>query len=136
MTNRICYELITALQENEVAVCGSNLAGRHGAGFALYCKENFSAEYGIGFGPTGQCYMIPTKDRNINALPISQIQTYVSIFIQYAKSNSATIFKVSSVGCGLAGYTPTEIAPLFRGAVKLNNVHLPIEFWDILNQKK
>jgi len=133
---RICNEPITALAKNEIAVCGSNLAGRHGAGFARYCAKNFAAKYGVFSGLTGKCYMIPTKDRNIKTLPISDIEPYVSKFIEYAKANSDKIFKVSSIGCGLAGYTPAEMAPLFQDAVELSNVELPKEFWDVLNEKK
>lgn len=136
MTNRICYEPVDELYPHEVAVCGSNTAGIHGAGFAKYCKENFGAEYGVGHGPTGQCYMIPTKARDIRTLPLDHIETYVKVFIEYAKLNPATVFKVSSIGCGLAGYSPEQIAPLFKDAVTVNNIHLPIKFWDILNSIK
>jgi len=35
----------------------------------------------------------------------------------------------------LAGYTPEQIAPLFRECMELENVWLPQEFWDILNKE-
>jgi hypothetical protein len=38
-------------------------------------------------------------------------------------------FLVTEVGCGLAGYEPDEIAPLFREASALHNVSLPAKFW-------
>ena len=39
---------------------------------------------------------------------------------------------VTAVGCGIAGYTPGEVAPLFREATALANVYLPHVFWEVL----
>lgn len=133
MTNRITPELITELNQDSIFVFGSNGAGRHGAGAALIAKNQFGAIYDNGFGPQGQCYAIPTKDRNLKVLPLDEIEPYVKVFIEYAKQNPELTFKVTKLGCGLAGYSFIDIAPMFRDAVKLNNIHLPIEFWDILN---
>lgn len=134
MINRITYEPIIELYPHEIAVCGSNLAGRHGKGFAKYCLDHFEAIYGQGTGPQGQCYMIATKNYNIETLPLSHIEPQVKVFIEYAKQNPEFIFKVSSLGCGLAGYKPEDIAPMFAGAINVKNIHLPIEFWDVLNK--
>lgn len=133
MENRITYEPVTELYPHEIFVFGSNLAGRHGKGAALFAQQNLGAVYGIGIGPQGQCYAIPTKDHDIRTLPIKEIEPFVFVFIQYAKQNPDTIFKVSSIGCGLAGYSPKEIAPLFNTAIDVENIHLPEEFWQILN---
>ena len=135
MVNRITYEPITELYPHEIAVCGSNLAGRHGAGFAKFCLNNFGAIYGKGFGPQGQCYMIPTKDHNIKTLPLSDIALYVKVFIEYARLNPNLIFKVSSIGTGYARITVNDIAPLFKDVIDIKNIHLPIAFWDILNNE-
>lgn len=134
MVNRITPELITELNQDSIFVFGSNLAGRHGAGAALIAKNQFGATYGVGFGPQGQCYAIPTKDRNLKVLPLDEIEPYVKVFIEYAKQNPELTFKVTKVGCGLSGYSVSDIAPMFRDAIKLNNIHLPIEFWDKLNK--
>ncbi len=133
MINRITPELITELNQDSIFVFGSNLSGRHGAGAALIAKNQFGAIYGVGFGPQGQCYAIPTKDRNLKVLPLNEIEPYIKVFIEYAKQNPESTFKVTKIGCGLAGYSVYDIAPMFRDAIKLNNIHLPIEFWDILN---
>lgn len=134
MINRITPELITELNQNSIFVFGSNLAGRHGAGAALIAKNQFGAIYGVGFGPQGQCYAIPTKDRNLKVLPLDEIEPYVKVFIEYAKLFPKLTFKVTKIGCGLSGYSVSDIAPMFRDAIKLNNIHLPIEFWDELNK--
>ena len=43
-------------QENKfkehIFVFGSNIAGRHGRGAALYAKQNYGAVYGVGIGRT------------------------------------------------------------------------------------
>lgn len=41
-------------------------------------------------------------------------------------------FLVTPVGCGIAGYTPEEMAPMFKDAAFLENVFLPISFWKVL----
>ena len=122
--------MITDLEENEIFVFGSNLLGHHGAGAALQARIHFGAEYGIGVGMTGQCYAIPTKDRNIETLPINKIKHYVDDFLQYAKDHPELMFLVTAIGCGLAGYSPEDIAPLFKNHTE--NVVLPKIFDNVL----
>jgi hypothetical protein len=97
-------------------VFGSNLAGRHGAGAALVATTHFSAQSGVGQGPTGQAYAIPTKDRLLSVLPIEPIKVSIAEFIAYAQDNPALPFFVTRIGCGLAGYKDAVIAPLFAQA--------------------
>ena len=42
------------------------------------------------------------------------------------------IFLVTEIGCGLAGYRPKDIAPLFMDAHDVVNVNLPRKFWRIV----
>ncbi|MBR5083384.1 MAG: transcriptional regulator, partial [Prevotella sp.] len=58
------------------------------------------------------------------------LQPYVDEFISYAKSHTEQTFLVTPIGCGIAGFTPQEIAPLFRWAKQEDNIHLPQEFWE------
>jgi hypothetical protein len=99
-----------------IFVFGSNLAGRHGAGAAKYAAQHHGAEYGVGHGVTGNCYAIPTKDRNLSVLPLETVKIYVNEFLGHAWNNSHTEFQVTQIGCGLAGFKPEQIAPLFAGA--------------------
>lgn len=119
---------IEELKDNQVFVFGSNLSGLHGLGAARTALEKFGAKAGIGKGMQGQSYAIPTKDKSIQTMPLSAIDVHVKNFIEFAKENPQYEFLVTKVGCGLAGYTPKEIAPLFAGALKLSNVILPREF--------
>lgn len=97
-------------------VFGSNLAGRHGAGAAKFAKIHHGAEYGVGVGPTGQSYALPTKDHQIRTMSTSAIRSYVNEFIKYARQHPEQTFQVTRIGCGLAGHLDEDIAPMFRGA--------------------
>lgn len=102
-----------------IFVFGSNLAGRHGKGAALHAYKHHGAIYGLGVGMQGKCYAIPTKDHKLNTLPLSEIQKYVSTFRGFAVRHPFFTFNVTRIGCGLAGYSDSDIAPLFKG-VPLN----------------
>lgn len=130
--SRVTPENIQSLKESEIFVFGSNLAGRHGAGAARLAYEKFGAKMGSGVGYTGQCYAIPTKDKNIETMRLHEIKAYVDHFIATASERPEETFLVTAIGCGLAGYTPEEIAPLFKEAIPVYNIHLPRIFWDIL----
>jgi hypothetical protein len=105
--------------ETEIFVFGSNEAGRHGKGAAKYAADNLGAVYGIGFGFSGKTFAIPTKDKDIQSLPLEKVKEYVDVFLanaNAAKSKNHWTFKVTRIGCGLAGFTDEQIAPLFSGA--------------------
>lgn len=104
------------MKETEIFVFGSNLAGRHGKGAALEAVKKHGAKYGVGVGPKGSSYAIPTKDRNLKTLPLTQIKGYVDAFLAWARGNPNLTFNVTRVGCGLAGYKDEDIAPFFRDA--------------------
>ena len=129
MTNRITPENVTALADNEVFVFGSNQSGRHGAGAARTALK-WGAKWGQAEGLQGKTYGIPTKNAAITkTLPVNVIETYVSDFIQFAKKHQELVFLVTEIGCGLAGYHPKDIAPLFEDAVNVENIYLPERFW-------
>lgn len=133
MKNRTTPENITELKPNEVFVFGSNLSGIHGGGAARKALE-WGAEYGNPIGIQGQTFAIPTKSLRIErTLTIAEIQPYVLIFIGYASSHPEKTFLVTEIGCGLAGLTPEQVAPLFVLSTDVSNIHLPKRFWDILN---
>lgn len=112
--------------KQRIFVFGSNLAGRHGRGSALAALRRHGAVFGQGRGLQGRSYAIPTKDERLRTLPLSAIALNVSAFLTFSRANPEMEFDVVAVGCGLAGYSPKEITPMFRGAPE--NVHLPREF--------
>lgn len=99
-----------------IFVFGSNEAGVHGSGAARDALLKHGAGFGIGFGPCGDSFAIPTKDWNIKTLPTHVIDQYISRFIAYANFRPDLRFMVTQIGCGLAGYTPELIAPMFMCA--------------------
>jgi hypothetical protein len=106
-----------------IFVFGSNLAGRHGKGAALFARQKHGAEYGVGRGLTGNSYALPTKGHKIETLNIIEITKYVDEFLVFARENPNLEFQVTKIGCGLAGYKEEQIAPLFVNAP--SNCHLP-----------
>ena len=100
-------------KHNSIFVFGSNEAGFHGAGAARYAEQYLGAVNRVGNGPTGLCYALPTKSRTIRTLPMHIVKRYVDQFIRYAEDNPGVTFKVTQIGCGLAGFTPADIAPYF-----------------------
>lgn len=123
---RMASDQITELSDNEVFVFGSNVQGMHGGGAAWYANKNFGAEWGVGEGLTGRSYALPTMEGE------ASLKKAVERFIDCAKSRPDLTFLVTAVGCGIAGYTPDEVAPLFKEATSLENVYLPKVFSDLL----
>ena len=127
MTKRITPSWITSLQDNEVFVFGSNLQGMHGGGAARVAYEKFGAVWGQGVGIQGQSYGIPTMHGGVDV-----IKPYVDDFVEYAKQHPDKKFLVTPIGCGIAGFTEAEIAPLFKDAVDVENIWLPEKFYEFI----
>lgn len=128
MENRTTSDRITSLQPGEVFVFGSNLEGLHGGGAARQAMQ-WGAEIGKGEGLQGDTYAIPTMFASAR-----QIQPYVDDFIRFAREHPEKTFLVTEIGCGIAGFTPREIAPLFREAADVENIRLPGRFWKVLKK--
>ena len=123
MNNVFTPDFITELKPNEIFVFGSNLAGMHGGGAAHVAMERFGAIWGQGVGLQGQSYAIPTMQGGVET-----IKPYVDEFISFAKSHPEYTFFVTRIGCGIAGFTVDQIAPLFSQALDVPNIILPEDF--------
>ena len=126
-TNRITPEWIDSLKDNEIFVFGSNLQGMHGGGAARVARLRFGAILGQGVGLQGQSYAIPTMQGGVET-----IRPYVDDFIAYAQQHPDKQFLVTPIGCGIAGFEPEDIAPLFEGAKGVKNISLPESFWEVI----
>lgn len=124
---RVSPDFITELAPDEIFVFGSNLAGRHGGGAARIALNKFGAEWGVGTGLTGRSYAIPTMHGGV-----AEIKPYVDGFIDYAREHPELRFLLTRIGCGIAGFTDAEIAPLFRAALPLPNVYFPARWLELL----
>jgi len=127
-TKRISPQWIENLEENEVFVFGSNLEGMHGGGAAALAKK-WGAIWGQGVGLQGQTYAIPTMQGGIET-----IQPYVTDFVSFAKAHPQFIFLVTEIGCGIAGFSVEQMAPLFQQVLDENieNIFLPERFYKVL----
>jgi hypothetical protein len=121
-------ENITQLKENQIFLFGSNEKGFHGAGAAKLAFKKFGARYGVGRGLQGQSYALPTKDFEIQTLPLYDIESNIKEFLDFARNRQDLEFYVTLLGCGLAGYKPSQIGPLFGKFEIPPNVILPLEF--------
>ena len=119
---------ITELKDNEIFVFGSNLSGRHGKGAAKTAIK-WGAVWGNPRGLQGKTYWIPTVNASITKkLSLDDIEKEVDLFYNDCIKHRDLKFLVTEVGCGLAGWTVKEIAPLFRIFIDLDNVYLPKNF--------
>lgn len=107
---------VSSIPKEHVFVFGSNLSGIHGAGSAKLAHAKFGAVWGKGEGFAGNSYALPTKGINISFIELDLVKVYVNEFLKFARNNMDKTFKVTQVGCGLAGFTKEEIAPLFKDA--------------------
>lgn len=124
---------VTELGPNEIFVFGSNISGRHGKGAAKMAMK-WGAKYGQGEGLQGRTYGIPTVNASItNKLPIPKIEGYVDEFIMFAMGRHDLTFLVTEIGCGLAGHSHKDIAPLFGPCRFMSNIRLPKKFMRVLN---
>jgi hypothetical protein len=120
----------------KVFVFGSNREGRHGAGTALEARQKWGAICGQAEGMQGCAWGIVTKELRRGHPPVTlrEIELGVDRFYGFGPDESPHIdFHVAAIGCGLAGFTPDEIAWMFdRGRP---NVYLPECFTEVLRRR-
>ncbi len=131
MNTRITPNHITELKPNEIFVFGSNLQGYHGGGAARLAMNQWGAVWRQGTGLQGQTYAIPTMQGGIGT-----IRPYIDQFIKFAQNDPERTFLVTEIGCGIAGFRPADIAPLFKNAINIPNIWLPQRFWEILQKEE
>lgn len=122
---RTAPERIEALEPHQVFVFGANAQGMHGAGAARLAHERFGAVWGEGRGLHGQSYAIDTMSG------LATIEREVAELLAFAREHPELELLVTEIGCGIAGHTPAEVAPAFRGASE--NVLLPPRFAALLD---
>ena len=95
-----------------IFVFGSNAQGVHGAGAARYARMYYGAELGVGEGLTGEAYALPTKHTQYKTMSLQEVQLAMQRFALFAKEHPEMDFLLTSVGCGLAGFTPEQIGKI------------------------
>lgn len=104
------------MASEDIFVFGSNLAGVHGKGAALVAAKRWGAQWGVGEGPTGRAYAIATKHTPYVRMALEQVRVGVDRFVAYAQAHPDSRFLLTKIGCGLAGFSERDIAPLFESA--------------------
>lgn len=125
--DRITPEMVTSLKENEIFVFGSNIYGIHSGEASACTFQSFGAINGQTEGIQGQSYAIPT-----DGVSLKELYAAVCRFHQFATDHPELTFFVTRIGCGTAGWSVYNIAPMFADCAKLDNVKLPKEFWEYL----
>lgn len=122
--NRITPSRIDRLADGCVFVFGSNVRGFHSGGAARAAVKMFGARIGVGEGPQGRSYAIPT-------VGCSPYETEMACrrFIHFARQHSEKHFLVTRIGCGNGGWREDEMARLLADARYVDNISLPVEFW-------
>ena len=118
------FGFITELSENEIFVFGSNGQGAHFGGAAAIAVHKFGAKMGQAEGLQGQSYAINTMDSE------DEMFEQINRFLKFAEEHQELLFLVTEIGCGIAGYSPEQIAPAFED--RTGNVILPKAFMKIL----
>lgn len=124
-------DVLSSLKSDEIFVFGSNLHGHHGGGAARAARIRFGAIWGQGVGQQGQSYAIPTMQGGVDT-----IKPYVDQFIAFAKEHTELFFYVARIGCGIAGFKDSDIAPLFKNALNMDNICLPETFVSEISSRK
>lgn len=119
----------------DIFVFGSNLLGIHKKGAALCALQEHGAILGQGIGLQGNSYAIPTKQSPSRSLDLVQINKFVADFLNYAYYTPEHVYHVTQIGCGLAGFDPIQIAPMFRLIRWMNNVKVSEHFAKIIDEK-
>ena len=115
---------VNSLKPTDIFVFGSNIDGIHGRGAAKDAVDHYGAIRYRGQGLQGNAYAIPTRGRHryidgkhvFDDLSLESIRIYINTFLEVASSRKSLTFYVTAIGCGNAGFTAAQIAPLFQGA--------------------
>lgn len=107
--------LVEELDFDEFIIIGTNENGNHLGGAARQAYDKFGAIWGESRGILGKnSYGIVTLDKNMNKLSISEIKEQIPHLIHVANNNLDRKFYLTDVGCGIANFKISEIAPLFN----------------------
>lgn len=128
MERKYTPENIQELKSNEVFVFGSNLNGNHASGAAYYALEKFGAEMGNAEGIQGQSYAIPTLDKNMERINLTDLEQSIGRFYDYADEHPDLILYLTKIGFGIAGYEVSDIATVVNCRDIPANVIIPEEF--------
>lgn len=118
--------MINNLEQNQIIVVGTNLAGKHLGGAARQAHNDFGLVWGVGEGLYGKTYAFPTLTEDFGKRAIASLQESVRKLYQCCNDNQDKQFLLTPVGTGIAGYAVNEMKALFTNPP--TNLVLPEEF--------
>lgn len=127
---RVAPDIIQSLEEKEIFVFGSNIHGQHNGGAARFALIHFGAVNGQSEGLQGQSYAFPTDGNSFE-----ELKEAVGRFTDFVVMHPQNKFMLTAVGCGAAGYSADQIAPLFSQAYSFGNVYVPQSFLPYVRPK-
>lgn len=119
---------IETLRDDEVFVFGSNARGMHAGGAARQAVEHFGAIMGQAKGLQGQSYGVVTLDENMQRVSLAYIGEQLQELNAFARCNRDKVFLLTLIGCGIAGFSITEIRSVCAKVRWESNVVVPLEF--------
>lgn len=120
---RFTGKITAPIRGDQIFVFNSYSNGFNKKGTAEAAMKYFGASRGIGEGPTGQSYAIPSE------IPLDQMRAAVSRFIDYARNHPELEFLVTPIGVGeVFKRDLKEMAKLFKEAIPVENIILPERF--------
>lgn len=119
IARRVTPDHIVSLEPNEIFVFGSNASGFHAGGAAADAMQRFGAVWGQGEGLQGRSYAISTMEG------LDNMRAAIDRFVQFASQHPESRFLVTRIGCGIAGHSVREVAPLFSGCASRTSPCLP-----------
>ena len=129
---RVTPGRVRDLDPGQVFVFGSNDQGIHNGGAARVALHRFGAQMGVPEGPQGQSYAIPTVGPSIGP---EEIRAAFRRLVDYARLHPEQTFLVTALGCGHGGYTAETMAPLLADGIHVENIHYPIDFWQVYEKR-
>lgn len=112
-------DYIEDLHPSEVFVFGSNANGEHIGGAANLAFQRFGAVWGVGEGLRGNSYALPTLNRNMRRVSLVSLTYSFKLLFREVDANPEMVFLLTKVGCGIAGYSPEEVASVFWSALQV-----------------
>lgn len=114
---RIYHENMTLpkKESNVIFVFGDNDKGIHGKGAARVALNKFGAIWGKSPNQlVGNSYGISTKKSPHKYMSLEKATKNILNFVEFTKEHPELFFFITEVGCHLAGFKESEIAPLFK----------------------
>lgn len=109
-------DLLELIGSQTIYVFDADLTGEHSTGEALTAVKHWGARPGISIGFCGYSYAIPTRNSQLDPLPLDTVYLFVEIFLRFAMTWPEFTFRVTRIGASGSIHRDEEFAPMFTFA--------------------